>query len=152
MFTQSKIAIDNDVAEEVVKLYRDLDNARGGRYGTWHSQRIRKNPYSWFDTTFNRVAAAVEDFIIDEWWFNCGEHGDEYRWHAHVPYPWAAVLYIKTPENCGGIEFRRHGEFSSFMPSAGDFLLFSGNVAHRVLKNMSQDFRISAAFNFKSKS
>jgi hypothetical protein len=31
----------------------------------------------------------------------------------------------------------------------GDFLLFSGNLAHRVLKNNSRDFRISVAFNFK---
>jgi hypothetical protein len=39
MFTQSRILVDNNVAPEVVKLYRDLDHARGGAYGTWHSRK-----------------------------------------------------------------------------------------------------------------
>jgi hypothetical protein len=149
MFSQSTITVDPCVADEVVKLYRDLDNARGGAYGTWHSRRIRTNPYEWFESTFNRVAAAVSDLTIDEWWFNCGEPLDEYRWHTHSPYEWAGVLYIQTPENSGGIEFRRQEEYYTHTPQAGEFLLFSGNLAHRVLKNNSDDFRISVAFNFK---
>jgi hypothetical protein len=151
MFEQSQLSVDPEIAEEVVKLYRDLDNARGGRNGTWHGRRLRTNPYPWFDSTFNRVAAAVGDLKIDEWWFNCGEPGDEYRWHGHPIHPWVGVLYIQTPENSGGIEFRRQGEYQVFQPSVGDFLVFPGNLAHRVLKNMSEDFRISAAFNFKKR-
>jgi hypothetical protein len=147
MYSHSRIEVDDGIAAEVVKLYRDLDNARGGQYGTWHSRRIRTNPYSWLNATFDRVAAAVGDLNIDEWWFNCGEPGDEYRWHAHTPYKWAGVLYIQTPENCGGIEFRQQGEYQIFQPNVGDFLLFSGSLAHRVLKNNSNEFRISAAFN-----
>jgi hypothetical protein len=149
MFSQSTIIVDPCVAEEVVKLYKDLDNARGGAYGTWHSRRIRTNPYPWFEGTFNRVAAAVGDLTIDEWWFNCGEPLDEYRWHTHSPYKWAGVLYIQTPENSGGIEFRQQEEYYTHTPQAGEFLLFSGNLAHRVLKNNSTDYRISVAFNFK---
>jgi len=151
MYTQSRIEVDAVVAEEVVRLYRDLDNARGGLYGTWHSRRIRTNSYPWFEATFNRVAASIGELTIDEWWFNCGEPGDEYRWHSHTPYLWSGVLYIQTPENSGGIEFQRKGEFHVFQPSVGDFLLFPGTLAHRVLKNMSGDFRISVAFNFKKR-
>jgi hypothetical protein len=149
MFTQSRILVDNNVAPEVVKLYRDLDHARGGAYGTWHSRRIRTNPYPWFEATFNRVSEAVGDLTIDEWWFNCGEPLDEYRWHTHSPYLWAGVLYIQTPENSGGIEFRQQEEYYTHTPQAGEFLLFSGNLAHRILKNHSEDFRISVGFNFR---
>jgi hypothetical protein len=149
MFSQSTIIVDPCVAEEVIKLYKDLDNARGGAYGTWHSRRIRTNPHPWFEDTFNRVATAVGDLTIDEWWFNCGEPLDEYRWHTHSPYKWAGVLYIQTPENSGGIEFRQQEEYYTHTPQAGEFLLFSGNLAHRVLKNNSTDYRISVAFNFK---
>jgi hypothetical protein len=74
MFTQSRISVDDNIAEEVVKLYRDPKHARGHRYGTWHSPRIRSNPYPWFESTFNRVAAA-SNLTIDEWWFNCGAPG-----------------------------------------------------------------------------
>ena len=148
MFTQSRISVDDNIAEEVVKLYRDPKHARGHRYGTWHSPRIRSNPYPWFAETFNRVAAA-SNLTIDEWWFNCGAPGDEYRWHIHRPYSWAGVLYIQTPENSGGIEFRQDDKRYMHTPQTGEFLLFSGNLAHRILKNMSTDFRISVGFNFK---
>lgn len=146
MYTQSRLEVD-DIASEVVKLYKDLDNARGGRYGTWHSRRISTNPYSWFDATFNRVQNAIGDLKIKEWWFNCGEPGDEYRWHGHEPFPYAAVLYIQTPPDCGAIEFRQGGEIQTVNPNVGDFLLFPGTLSHRVLKNLSTDYRISVAFN-----
>lgn len=150
MFTQSKIEIDEGVASEVVKLYHALYRGRGDINGTWHSRKIRRNPYPWFDATFNRVAESIGELTIDEWWFNCGEPGDEYRWHTHNPYKWVGVLYIQTQPNSGDIEFNRQEEYQTFTPSTEDFLLFSGNTAHRVLKNYSDDFRISVAFNFKS--
>jgi hypothetical protein len=148
MYTHSRIEVDDGIAAEVVKLYKDLDNARGGQYGTWHSRRIKHNPYPWFNNTFNRVADAIGNLKIDEWWFNCGEPGDEYRWHSHTPYLWSGVLYIQTSENCGAIEFRSYEAHEIVQPGVGDFLLFPGTLAHRVLKNMSKDFRISTAFNF----
>jgi hypothetical protein len=149
MFSQSRIAVDDSVAPEVVRLFKELDHGRGGSMGTWHGARLRGCPYPWFQATYDRVAAAVAPLTIDLWWFNCGEQGDEYRWHAHSPYPRAAVLYVQTPENSGGIEFRRGGEFDVFQPTAGDFIEFDGNLAHRVQRNLSDDYRISVAFNFK---
>ena len=149
MFEQRRLAVDPGLASEVVRLYKDPRNAHGHRYSIWHSSRIRTNPYPWFASTYNRVVESIGELTIDEWWFNCGAPGDEYRWHTHNPYKWAGVLYIQTPENSGGLEFKRHGEFQVFQPSMGDFLVFPGNLAHRVLKNMSEDFRISVAFNFK---
>jgi hypothetical protein len=149
MFTQSNILVDDGVAQEVVRLFKELDHGRGGRLGTWHGVRQRLNPYEWFQPTFDRVASAVYPLKIDQWWFNCGEPGDEYRWHAHNPYTHSGVLYVQVPENSGGIEFRRHEEYQVFYPVAGDFIQFAGNLAHRVLPNKSNDYRISVAFNFK---
>ena len=148
MFEKSKISVDRNIAKEVVKLYRDPKHARGHRYGTWHSPRIRSNPYPWFESTFTRVVTA-SNLTVDEWWFNCGAPGDEYRWHTHTPYKWAGVLYIQTPENSGGLEFNQDQERYTHTPQAGEFLLFSGNLAHRILKNRSEDFRISVGFNFR---
>jgi hypothetical protein len=150
MFTQSRIDIDPGVSLEVVKLFKELDHGRGGALGTWHGSRMRDNPYEWFDTTFARVQATVGDRRIEQWWFNCGEPGDEYRWHAHNPYTHSAVLYVQVPDDSGGIEFRRYEEYQVFQPTAGDFIQFAGNLAHRVLPNLSLDYRISVAFNFKS--
>jgi len=149
MFTQSRVDIDPGVALEVVKLFKELDHGRGGALGTWHGSRMRHNPYSWFDSTFARVQAAVAPLRIDQWWFNCGEPGDEYRWHSHSPYTHSAVLYVQVPDDSGGIEFRRHEEYQVFYPAAQDFIQFAGNLAHRVFPNCSTDYRISVAFNLK---
>lgn len=149
LFKQSTVAVDACVASEVIKLFKELDHGRGGSLGTWHGARLRGCPYPWFQQTYNRVAAAVAPLEIDLWWFNCGEAGDEYRWHNHSPCPYAAVLYVQVPENSGGIEFRKMGEFDVFQPQAGDFIKFSGNLAHRVQPNLSDDYRISVAFNLR---
>lgn len=149
MFKQSRISVDNCVAAEVVKLFKELDHGRGGITGTWHGVRQYENPYPWFQTTYDRVADAVAPLRIDQWWFNCGERGDEYRWHSHNPYKHVAVLYVQVPENSGGIEFRRQEEYQTFHPAAGDFIEFAGNLAHRVQHNMSNDLRISVAFNLR---
>jgi hypothetical protein len=149
MFEQSQITVDPGVAAEVIKLFKELDHGRGGKHGTWHGVRHRTNPYEWFQPTFDRVAAAVHPLRIDQWWFNCGEQGDEYRWHDHGPYQHSGVLYVQTPENSGGIEFRKYEEYQTFMPAVGDFIQFAGNLAHRVQPNKSTDYRISVAFNFK---
>ena len=61
------------------------------------------------------------------------------------------MLYVQVPENSGGIEFRRQEEYQVFYPTAGDFIEFSGNLAHRVLPNLSDDYRISVAFNLLSR-
>ena len=149
MFTQSRVDVDPGVAAEVVKLFKELDHGRGGALGTWHGKRMRHNPYEWFNSTFARVQAAVGNQRIDQWWFNCGEPGDEYRWHAHHPYTQSAVLYVQVPENSGGIEFRRYEEYQVFNPTIGDFIIFPSNLAHRVQPNKSADYRISVAFNLK---
>jgi hypothetical protein len=149
MFTQSGISVDDNVADEVVRLRRDPKNSQGHRYSVWHSPRIRTNPYPWFAATYNRVAESIGELTIDEWWFNCGAPGDEYRWHGHNPYKWAGVLYIQTPENSGGIEFRQGDKRYTHTSQAGEFLLFSGNLAHRILKNHSEDFIISVGFNLR---
>jgi hypothetical protein len=149
MIVHHKIAVNTDVATQVIQLYHHLDNKRGGQYGTWHSRRLDHNPYAWFDPVYNQVKLTFMDLQIDQWWFNCGAPGDENRWHSHSPYPWAAVLYIQMPEHAGAIEFKRQAEFQMWDPQVGDLIVFPGNLAHRVHKNLSDQFRISAAFNLK---
>ncbi len=147
MIEYHKISVDDCVATEVVRLYQRLDHARGGQYGTWHSQRMNHNPFEWFESTYSQVQQALGSLTIDQWWFNCGGPGDENRWHSHSPYKWAGVLYIQISNMAGAIEFKKNGSFQVFNPEIGDLLLFPGNLAHRVRKNLSTEHRISAAFN-----
>lgn len=149
MYTRSCVSVDPVVSLKVIELFRTLDRGRGGVAGTWHSPRYKQNPYPWFEDIFSQVKSQLGELKIDEWWFNCMEHGDEYRWHEHVPYPWVAVLYLQVPENTGAIEFRRQDEYQIYRPKVGDLLLFPGNRVHRVLTNNSSEYRISVGFNLK---
>lgn len=150
MFYELKrVNVDPSIAQEVIKLYKELDRGNGGEQGTWHSSKAKTNPYSWFDNTFTEVKNALGKLTIDEWWFNCGELGDEYRWHKHVTHPKAAVLYLQTPPGSGAIEFREYEGYHTFHPTPGDFIIFSGNLAHRVLQSNSLDYRVSVAFNLR---
>lgn len=149
MYTLSRINFDTTIINEIVELYRSVPARIHGRCNTWHSKRIRTNPYAWFASTFDAVTNALGDLTIGEWWFNVAEPGDEYRWHEHVPYTHAAVLYLQVPDNSSAIEFRKYESYETFAPTAGDFIVFPGNLAHRVLTNNSTDYRISIAFNLR---
>jgi hypothetical protein len=115
--------------------------------GKWCVNLLVVSVARWFDAAYARVQQAIGDREIEQWWFNCGAPGDEYRWHSHSPCKWAAVLYIQMPENAGAIEFKGEADFQTILPRAGDSLLFPGDLAHRVHKNLSNKHRISAAFN-----
>lgn len=149
MYTLSRIEFDNGIIEEIVKLYQSIPTRIHGRCNTWHSQRTRTNSHPWFDSTFNAVKESIGELDIREWWFNVAEPGEEYRWHEHNPYTSAAVLYLQVPDNSGAIEFRKYEEYQTFTPTGGDFIVFPGNLTHRVLTNNSADYRISVAFNLR---
>lgn len=165
LITQRKILIDADVAEQIIDLFKrfDVDNVRttpreilNNYFGVWYPRKVRTNPYAWFDATFARVQEAIgDDLEINEWWFNCYNYPWQYNWHTHIPHMYAAILYILTPENCGGIQFKSVEESNVYNPqnvythhpSVGDFLLFPATLPHRVQRNASQNYRIMAAFN-----
>lgn len=149
MYTLSKIDFDRAVVDHILEIYHNSPSRSHRSCNTWHSKRIRTNPYTWFNSTFTQVEQAIGNLKIGEWWFNVAKPGEEYRWHEHVPYTHTAVLYLQVPDNSGAIEFRKYEEYQQLNPSAGDFIEFSGNLAHRVLPNLSNDYRISVAFNLK---
>ena len=98
------------------------------------------------------IDAEVKDQIsriISRSWFNINSTGNSNNWHHHGGHPMVGVFYIQVPKNSGSIEFQKNEEVFSYLPSVGDFLLFSGNLNHRVLENQSTEDRISLAINFE---
>jgi len=90
--------------------------------------------------------------------------------HAHPTHTVIGVYYIKTSENCGDLllhdargttdfeifyEKAKSGNVLSYRstyrhtPKAGELILFPAYVIHSVEPNMSDEARISIAFNFK---
>lgn len=110
----------------------------------WQSVRYYSQPFSWFDSVYRAVEQNIG--TVDSWWFNVNEYAEYTNWHAHNNHNRVAVLYVTMPG--GAIEFRQGGSYWQETPNAGDLLIFSGTLEHRVLPNPSVDTRISVAFNF----
>ncbi len=106
-------------------------------------------------------------------WVNINKSGDYNVKHQHPTNDLSGVLWIKTPENSGNIEFESPFMFSSyqeielyntdfkdhcniyqtfyFNPIEGKILVFPSHLAHCVEKNKSEEDRISVAFNLRLK-
>jgi hypothetical protein len=143
MFTQSKISVDEYLAEHIVEQRRRNPQDRNGK--GWQSQAYRDQPFAWFDSVYKVVEAEAGE--IDSWWFNVNTPGEYTGWHAHHRWPRVAVLYVSVP--AGVIEFRQGGAYWTETPEQGDLLIFPGKLDHRVRPNTSTEQRISVAFNFK---
>ena len=101
-----------------------------------------------------------------EGWVNVAPPGEYQEYHVHRQNHFSAVVYLKTPPNCGNIVFKSFSadgnmfdlpldfhnkinyEVCSYEPSALKVLIFRSNLSHMVQKNKSKEDRISASFNF----
>mgnify|MGYP006094162033 CR=1 FL=1 len=93
--------------------------------------------------------------IINEMWVNISTFGDFNHPHNHSidnnQNSLSGVLYLKTPLNCGNIQFQNPLNLSSsttFLPKEKSMLIFPKILFHYVEPNLSQEDRISIAFNF----
>jgi len=104
-------------------------------------------------------------------WININKSGDYNIKHSHPGAHLSGVLWIKTPENCGDVEFYSPTYFKDFQlvesyvdefrnnsncdhnffyePIEGRMLLFPSHLEHQVLESNSNEDRISVSFNIK---
>lgn len=106
------------------------------------------------------------DLRCVEGWLNIAMPGQYQEFHRHPMSHFSVVYYVQTPENCGDIVFRSAASESDMFPLptprpefanakthrepavAGDMLIFRSNMAHMVMKNQSNEPRISLALNY----
>ena len=106
------------------------------------------------------------ELVLDNAWVNVSPKYASNRIHVHPRDHLSGVYYVQAPENSGSICFRDprpqvemwdfpYGETNemstrevSYQPAAGRMVLFPSWLAHEVRPNMSEEDRISIAFNF----
>ena len=113
----------------------------------------------------NNVLHCENDFkIITSWIALTKKEEHTQNFHKHTNCFYSGILYIKTPENCGDIEFRSfndknfdanyketnifNAESWFFKPIESRILFFPSETWHSVKRNKSNEDRISIAFNF----
>lgn len=141
------INIPANVAELVLTTRSHSEGVRCSNKGGIQSYFYHEH-LDWMKPIVDQVKELFPEYNIYDGWFNVTGPGNLNRWHRHTVDQYSAVVYIQVPENSGDIEFQEGREFLKVQPVVGKVVGFSSNLMHRVLENQSNDFRISAAFNF----
>lgn len=104
-------------------------------------------------------------------WININKRGDYNAEHDHPESDLSAVLWVKTPPNCGVLVFPSPRTFTQhklidvldeeiaeqtkckhiafFPPEEGKMIVFPSDMRHHVEMNCSDEDRISIAFNME---
>jgi len=135
----------------------------------WHQQSFLQY-YNYLCThIFQSINFYNLKLKISNMWININQKGDYNVEHDHPNSILSGVLWIKCPENCGGLQFnssksflesyllqnadddfrRETNYYNTFTitPKNGVILLFPSHMRHSVEENTSNEDRISISFN-----
>lgn len=126
---------------------------------------------------FNKVKPCVlkvkkqinynKNFNLEGLWYNINKKGDRNKMHCHGRSILGATYYIDAPQNCGAISFEcldKHvvmnsenenydnpyfNGFYNIEPKQGKLLIFYAWLNHQVNENLSNENRVSLAFNIQ---
>ena len=164
---------------EILCQQERLKNPKGfikSNLGGWHSDNIvyPDSPFSFLldiETIcqeFAKNALMIKNqMTMVNAWININQKGNSNKEHAHPGCVLSGVYYVKTPEECGNIEFLHPGiDLMAFalsgvetnynvynspkwwLPSKANTLyIFPSWIKHSVQPNNSDEERISISFN-----
>ena len=167
--------IDNDAIAKYAYELRALDSKGAGKPAEdgWQSDNITSSPFH-YENLMSKICEAMDEVVTQlhlppvqlyNTWININPPKTYIDSHTHDNALFSGVYYIKTPENCGNIVFKRMDNARYFMPilsgpnsflstrsevkgKEGLLLIFPAWLHHQVLLNNSKEDRISMSFNF----
>jgi hypothetical protein len=144
-----EFAFPKDFVENVYKLQQSrVNQQRTNRLG-WQSPQYKDtSEIPWAKDIIRLISGGRP---VDMFWFNISPPKAFHTWHAHGKEKLlqTGVFYLKTPLNCGNIEFRHQGDVFQIEPHSGLLLLFPPDLEHRVCENNSDEDRITLAFDIR---
>ena len=175
VFNTDLDGIDNDAIAKYAYELKALDSKGAGKpeEDGWQSDNITSSPFH-YENLMKNICEAMDDVCTElqlppvqlyNTWININPPKTYIDSHTHDNALFSGVYYIKTPENCGNIVFKRMDNARYFMPilsgpnsflstrsevrgKEGLLLIFPAWLHHQVLLNNSKEDRISMSFNF----
>jgi len=148
---QYTIPVPPNFIDEIYKLKLVVKKQLRSNQLGWQSQQLKNTKLIPWANDFVNLCLTTINAIqpIEYLWFNISPPGASHKWHFHGGASQAGVFYIKTPVNCGCIEFKHKEQLLSIEPYSGLLLLFPAILEHRVLENTSNEDRITLVFNLR---
>ena len=148
---QYNLPVPVNFIDETYKLKSTVKTQLRSNQLGWQSQQLADTKLIPWAADFLKLCLTTINAIqpVEYLWFNISPSGAFHKWHIHGGASQAGVFYIKTPVNCGCIEFRHKEQLLSIEPYAGLLLLFPPSLEHRTLINTSNEDRITLAFNLR---
>jgi uncharacterized protein (TIGR02466 family) len=143
--------------------------------GGWQSGKKNYNSIEEIQPFLDVVTLATEKIyeqydvakkaVLAEYWFNINRYKD-FNWaHNHPHSYFSAVFYIKVPPESGSIIFDRPDPFNDWIktksineknapslnvdPHTNMLLIFPSYFTHKVVQNLTNEERITMAFNYR---
>jgi len=168
--------IKNDLISWIYEYQKyDNDGVIISNRGGWQSHdNFYHQPtfINFYNYIFNHIQKSIPyqgEYNLANMWLNINKKGSYNKLHSHPDCHFSGVFWVKTPDNCGEIEFYTPRLFSrsrlldrtpeqirdgfrlskswSLCPQEGMMLLFPSDLEHEVQPNESNEDRISIAFN-----
>ena len=172
---------NDTLSKEVYSIRESNDGETFSNQGGWHSKYLsdqeilNKEEFKKLSKVIKECVNVLSkkwgirhnDLSKESFWCNINNYKDFNIPHSHPSSIMSAVYYVKTNKDSGGIVFVRPDnqkfffvpdqvneyteEKSVFLPQDGHLLIFPSYLEHYVLPNMSNEDRISIAYNFLTK-
>jgi uncharacterized protein (TIGR02466 family) len=172
---KTKLLLDNEKILSYCHSLRKKDSGRSvSNMGGWQSSDVLGSP-SELKNLYNSIAKfageiadvlEIDSVKVHNLWININGYKD-FNWpHTHDDAILSGVYYVKTPENCGNIQFdnpssrvtlghmriKNFNKFNSpswWMPSSEGLLyIFPAWLPHGVKPNFNEnEERVSISFN-----
>ena len=159
----------NKIVRYCYEQQKNNEGVQISNNGGWQS---RESEIDILEPIYEEVSAVLSQYLTTRFfyslpWININPPQTSNDRHTHPGSDLSAVLWIKSPENCGEIEFSSPSYYESFnlinsvkpefklspsvaiTPVEGRVVIFPSHILHRVLVNRSDEDRISIAWNIK---
>jgi hypothetical protein len=146
---QYDIHIDLAILPFIYEVSKTEQSSKRSNRGGYQGQRHNEYSFPWMSSILEQIKPIVGyEFVT--YWFNINGPGHYNALHDHGYFGdnLCGCLYLQTPKDSGQIKFVTKTTQVVIEPKVGKLILFPDNLKHEVLANLSNDDRISIAFNF----
>lgn len=148
MIQRFRISVEDTLIDFILELQKVDRGVNYSNVGGWHSTPFYGIP-DWFETYAENIETKA-GCNIHNFWFNVNDRGHSNKWHTHgTSFDLIGIWYLQVPESSGDFQIKIENNIETIVPYRELLLTHPSGLEHRVTENLSDQSRISVAFNFK---